>query len=147
MATHSKRFSPVVAAALAVASSTAMAQASDELDAGNVGRDWYADSGHDAPACAPPRLRCVAFARTDDFPQPEAAPSLALAPAPPALKQRSLLHALQLGIRFDFPDSRDAGHGPWFLQFKVSRRAPAFQSPTFTPPRHTVGTLTIGTEF
>lgn len=53
---------------------------------------------------------------------------------------------LALSLRFEFADSRGEAHGPWFLQFKVARRSSQFRS-SIPVPRHTVGMLTLGTEF
>ncbi|MES2019211.1 MAG: hypothetical protein V4484_22185 [Pseudomonadota bacterium] len=54
--------------------------------------------------------------------------------------------SLAYGTRLDFPGTRTASHGPWFLQFKVTRRSPEFRS-SLPVPRHRVAALTIGTEF
>ncbi len=64
----------------------------------------------------------------------------------PSVKKRRVVVDLMAGMRFDFPNTRTAGHGPWFAQFKVTRRSPEFRS-TFRVPSQTVGALTIGTEF
>jgi hypothetical protein len=53
---------------------------------------------------------------------------------------------LALSLRFEFADTRGEAHGPWFLQFKVARRSTQFRS-SIPVPRHTVGMLTLGTEF
>lgn len=62
------------------------------------------------------------------------------------VKRRSFVHDLVVGTRFDFPDTRTENHGPWFIQFKVTRRSPEFRS-SIPVPRHRVAALTIGTEF
>jgi lipid A 3-O-deacylase len=64
----------------------------------------------------------------------------------PAVKRRNFVRDLQLGTRFDFPDTRTSSHGPWFIQFKITRRSPEFKS-SIPIPRHRVAALTIGTEF
>ena len=64
----------------------------------------------------------------------------------PSVKRRTLVHDLVLGTRLDFPETRTARHGPWFLQVKVTRRSPEFRSP-IPVPRHRVFAVTIGTEF
>ena len=51
-----------------------------------------------------------------------------------------------IGTRFDFPNTRTELHGPWFIQFKVTRRSPEFRS-SIPVPRHRVAAVTIGTEF
>lgn len=62
------------------------------------------------------------------------------------VRRRSFVHDLVLGTRFDFPNTRTERHGPWFIQFKVTRRSPEFRS-SIPVPRHRVAALTIGTEF
>lgn len=64
----------------------------------------------------------------------------------PAVKRRNFVRDLQLGTRFDFPNTRTSSHGPWFIQFKITRRSPEFKS-SIPIPRHRVAALTIGTEF
>jgi len=64
----------------------------------------------------------------------------------PGVKRRNFVRDLVYGTRFDFPDTRTDSHGPWFLQFKVTRRSPEFRS-SLPVPRHRVAALTIGTEF
>jgi lipid A 3-O-deacylase len=64
----------------------------------------------------------------------------------PSVKRRNFVHDLVAGTRFDFPNTRTENHGPWFLQFKVTRRSREFKS-SIPVPRHRVAALTIGTEF
>ncbi|WP_020654445.1 lipid A deacylase LpxR family protein [Massilia niastensis] len=64
----------------------------------------------------------------------------------PQVRPRRWVTDLMTGLRLDFPRTRGPGHGPWFMQFKVTRRSPEFRSPR-PAPRHTVGALTLGTEF
>lgn len=64
----------------------------------------------------------------------------------PQVRRRKLVADAVLGLRLDFPDTRSAGHGPWFLQFKITRRSPEFRS-SISVPGHTVGAVTAGTEF
>lgn len=60
--------------------------------------------------------------------------------------RRTLVHALSAGMRFHFPDTRSAQHGPWSVQLSVSRRSPTFNGNL--PARRRTGiSLTIGTEF
>jgi lipid A 3-O-deacylase len=63
-----------------------------------------------------------------------------------AVDRRVFVTDLTAGLRFDFPTTRSSHHGPWFAQFKITRRSPEFRS-NFEVPRHKVGALTIGTEF
>jgi lipid A 3-O-deacylase len=65
----------------------------------------------------------------------------------PEVDRRVLVTDLTMGMRLDFPHTRSSSHGPWFAQFKVTRRSPEFRSPLITVPRHSVGAFTIGTEF
>lgn len=64
----------------------------------------------------------------------------------PSVKRRNFVTDLMVGTRIDFPDSRTATHGPWFLQFKVTRRSREFRS-SFPVPRHRMMAITVGTEF
>ena len=64
----------------------------------------------------------------------------------PKVKRRNFVTDLMVGTRFDFPDTRTASHGPWFLQFKVTRRSREFRS-SIPVPRHRVAAVTLGTEF
>ncbi len=64
----------------------------------------------------------------------------------PSVKRRKFVHDLVAGTRFDFPNSRTESHGPWFIQFKITRRSREFKS-SIPVPRHRVAALTIGTEF
>jgi lipid A 3-O-deacylase len=64
----------------------------------------------------------------------------------PHVTRRTLVLDLMFGLRLDFPHSRGAQHGPWFAQLKVTRRSPEFRAPVLAP-YHTVGALTVGTEF
>jgi lipid A 3-O-deacylase len=64
----------------------------------------------------------------------------------PQVKRRLWVADLSSGVRFDFPNTRSAGHGPWFMQFKITRRSPEFRS-SLPARRHIVGAWTIGTEF
>ena len=65
----------------------------------------------------------------------------------PEVDRRVLVTDITMGMRFDFPRTRSTSHGPWFAQFKVTRRSPEFRSPLISVPYHNVGALTIGTEF
>ena len=64
----------------------------------------------------------------------------------PSVKRRNFVTDLIVGMRLDFPDSRTASHGPWFVQFKVTRRSREFRS-SFPIPRHRMAAITLGTEF
>ena len=62
------------------------------------------------------------------------------------IEARAFVYDVVLGTRLDFPATRTASHGPWFVQVKVTRRSPEFRSPLGVPS-HKVSALTIGTEF
>jgi lipid A 3-O-deacylase len=64
----------------------------------------------------------------------------------PKVNRRNLVSDLMVGLRLDFPDTRSASHGPWFVQLKITRRTPEFRS-SIHVPRHRVAAVTIGTEF
>jgi lipid A 3-O-deacylase len=64
----------------------------------------------------------------------------------PHVARRVLVADAVLGLRLDFPHTRTSGHGPWFMQFKFTRRTPEFRS-TFPVPHQNVGAVTVGTEF
>ena len=64
----------------------------------------------------------------------------------PKARRRKFVHDLVAGTRFDFPNTRTESHGPWFVQFKITRRSREFKSP-IPVPRHRVAALTLGTEF
>jgi lipid A 3-O-deacylase len=64
----------------------------------------------------------------------------------PRISKKPLVADLSLGFRLDFPESRNSVTGPWFVQFKATRRSPEFTS--IDPvPSQTFGALTLGTEF
>lgn len=62
------------------------------------------------------------------------------------VRKRNFVHDLMVGTRFDFPRTRTAAHGPWFVQIKITRRSPEFKS-SIPIPKHRVAAVTIGTEF
>ena len=64
----------------------------------------------------------------------------------PQVRRRNFVHDLVAGTRFDFPNTRTESHGPWFVQFKITRRSREFRS-SIPVPRHRVAALTLGTEF
>lgn len=64
----------------------------------------------------------------------------------PKARRRKFVSDLVAGTRFDFPNTRTESHGPWFIQFKITRRSREFKS-SIPVPRHRVAALTLGTEF
>ncbi|MEO7496990.1 MAG: hypothetical protein ABIT83_21525 [Massilia sp.] len=101
----------------------------------------------DAAACLIRWLQCSAFGAVETRVPAEQLVRTGLTPAPGAPVPRgNLVAGLMLGLRFDFPDTREAGHGPWFVQFKLARRTPGYRG-SIPLPRHAFGALTVGTEF
>jgi hypothetical protein len=64
----------------------------------------------------------------------------------PSIKRRNFVTDLIVGTRIDFPNTRSASHGPWFIQYKVTRRSREFRS-SIPVPRHRIAAITLGTEF
>ena len=64
----------------------------------------------------------------------------------PSVQRRNFVVDLIVGMRLDFPDSRTSSHGPWFAQFKITRRSREFRS-ALPIPRHRMAAITLGTEF
>ncbi|MBQ5948794.1 lipid A deacylase LpxR family protein [Massilia sp. ST3] len=64
----------------------------------------------------------------------------------PGVRPRRWVGDAMLGLRLDFPRTRGPDHGPWFVQFRATRRSAEFHAPARVP-RHTFGALTLGTEF
>jgi lipid A 3-O-deacylase len=98
-------------------------------------------------ACLAPWLQCTAFGSVEAR---LVAYNLFLDGRPwrddPEVRRRKFVRDLVVGTRFDFPNTRSDSHGPWFIQFKITRRSPEFKS-SIPIPRHRVAALTIGTEF
>jgi lipid A 3-O-deacylase len=100
-----------------------------------------------ATSCLAPWLQCTAFGSVEGR---VVAYNVFLDGRPgsadPDVKRRNFVHDLVAGTRFDFPNTRSASHGPWVLQFKITRRSKEFRS-SLPVHRHRVAALTIGTEF
>ncbi len=64
----------------------------------------------------------------------------------PGVKPRRWVGELSAGLRLDFPGTRGREHGPWFAQLRAIRRSAEFRAP-LPVPRHTVASLTLGTDF
>ncbi|MGZ3183763.1 MAG: lipid A deacylase LpxR family protein [Telluria sp.] len=62
------------------------------------------------------------------------------------VESRALVGDVVTGFRLDFPHTRTPAHGPWFLQFKATRRSPEFRS-THPVSSQSVGALTIGMDY
>jgi hypothetical protein len=110
------------------------------------GYSLRSDALHEKP-CSAPWLQCAAFVRVETrlMGYNEFFDAGVFRDDPEA-KRRTLVEELMLGLRFEVPDTRGANHGPWFLQFKVTRRTPAVRS-SIPIPRHTAAALTFGIEF
>jgi lipid A 3-O-deacylase len=111
-----------------------------------LARGGAATPGADT-ACLAPWLQCTAFGSVEGR---VVAYNVFLDGRPwrddPDVKRRKFVHDLVAGTRFDFPGTRTASHGPWFIQFKITRRSKEFRS-SLPVPRHRFAALTIGTEF
>lgn len=64
----------------------------------------------------------------------------------PGVKPRRWVGDLSAGLRLDFPGTRGSEHGPWFAQLRATRRTAEFRGPA-PAGRHTIASLTVGTEF
>lgn len=62
------------------------------------------------------------------------------------VRRRTFVRDLVVGTRLDFPNTRTASHGPWFVQLKLTRRSAEFKSP-LPVPKHRTAAITVGTEF
>jgi len=64
----------------------------------------------------------------------------------PSVDRRHLVADVSAAVRLDFPRTRTTWMGPWFVQFKATKRTPEFRS---SKPVHSqsFGALTFGTEF
>ena len=65
----------------------------------------------------------------------------------PHVTPQPFVYDAMLGVRLDFPNSSSSFAGPWFVQFKATRRSPEFRSAVAHVPSQSFGALTIGTEF
>jgi lipid A 3-O-deacylase len=64
----------------------------------------------------------------------------------PGVQARRWVGDLTAGLRLDFPGTRGSDHGPWFVQLRATRRSAEFYA--LAPvARHTVASVTVGTEF
>lgn len=64
----------------------------------------------------------------------------------PSVNSRPLVADATVTARLDFPKTRSAYAGPWFVQFRATRRSAEFRS-TRLAHSQSFGALTIGTEF
>lgn len=140
------------AAALLAACPGAGAQVANaqSIDGAREALPWQAramlpaEAGHaPTPPCAAPRPHCTGIAN------PPLTFELALDPpasreAPKPWQRNGA--ELMLGARYNLPNSRAAWHGPWFVQFRVTRHAPDVRA-SLPLPRHTAGALNIGITF
>lgn len=97
--------------------------------------------------CLKPWLRCTAFGSVETrLVGYNVLPDSHRFLDEPINKRRAWVSDVVLGLRLDFPGSRTGLHGPWFMQFKVSRHAPELRS-SIPVPRQTFAAATVGTEF
>lgn len=113
-----------------------------------IGNKIAADgAGKGGTSCLAPWLQCTAFGSVEGRVMAyNVFLDGRLLRDDPDVKRRKFVHDLVAGTRFDFPNTRTASHGPWFIQFKITRRSKEFRS-SLPVPRHRVAALTIGTEF
>lgn len=64
----------------------------------------------------------------------------------PSVTRRPVVVEASGGLRLDLPTTRTTVTGPWFVQFKATRRSPEFRSAA-TVRSQTFGALTVGTDF
>lgn len=64
----------------------------------------------------------------------------------PNINKRTFVYDIVVGNRFDFPRTRTATRGPWFLQLKATQRSREFHS-VLPVPTHRVYGVTVGSEF
>ena len=64
----------------------------------------------------------------------------------PGVPPRRKVGDVMAGLRLDLPRTRGPGHGPWFIQFRATRRSPEFCSPCRVP-RHTFRYAFVGSDF
>jgi hypothetical protein len=113
---------------------------------GTAGLRRGGDLPRDTP-CSTPLLHCAAFGSVEtSLMQYNQVLDPPVFREDPELKRSTLVAALALGLRLDFPHTRGPGHGPWFLQFKITRRTPGFRA-SIPVPRHTSAAVALGTEF
>jgi hypothetical protein len=62
------------------------------------------------------------------------------------VRPRRLVGDLFTGVRLDLPHTRSAGHGPWFVQFRATRRSREFRS-AGPVKAQSVGALTVGVDW
>ncbi|MDQ1834928.1 hypothetical protein [Massilia scottii] len=97
--------------------------------------------------CMVPWLQCAAFGSLEARMRAQHAFLNGRNPDDDAMAgRRNFIHALSAGMRFDFPYTRTAAHGPWFVQLRATRRSSAFKGSLHRQARRGVS-LTIGTEF
>ena len=97
--------------------------------------------------CMVPWLECAAFGSVEARMREQHAFLNGRHPGDDVMAgRRNIVRALSAGMRFNFPYTRTAQHGPWFVQLRVSRRSSEFKS-TLPRPRRAGVSLTIGTEF
>lgn len=104
-------------------------------------------SSASASTCMVPWLQCAAFGSLEARMREQHAFLNGRRAGDDAMAgRRSLVRQLSAGMRFHFPTTRTAQHGPWFVQLRVSRRTSEFKS-TLPRPRRAGVSLTLGTEF
>lgn len=62
----------------------------------------------------------------------------------PSVDRRPFVLDASLGLRFDFPRTRNVYTGAWFVSFMVTRRSPEFRAPGRRVGSQSFGSLTVG---
>lgn len=65
----------------------------------------------------------------------------------PSIQKKPLVADITLGVRLDFPRTRNELTGPWYVSFAATRRSPEFYGRRSSADPQSFGALTVGTEF
>jgi len=65
----------------------------------------------------------------------------------PSVDSKPLVADATIGVRLDFPRTRNQCTGPWYVSFAATRRSPEFSGRRGSASPQSFGALTVGTEF
>ncbi len=65
----------------------------------------------------------------------------------PSVEKKPLVADITLGVRLDFPQTRNEHSGSWYVSFAATRRSPQFYGRRGSVNPQSFGALTVGTEF
>lgn len=65
----------------------------------------------------------------------------------PRIEKKPLVADITVGVRVDFPRTRNELTGPWYVSFAATRRSPEFYGRRGSADPQSFGALSIGTEF